>query len=161
MQHVSAPTIAQHGGLANPNFTELLDIQRRTSEELRHTANIVWQFSIAILTLQAGAIGLATQERQTWPTANSILFAGFFLSLLFSMMLVRQCYERKEFVSRIKAVEAILRESHLSSFFSKIQEGPFHWFKSHHLGWILFVESLLALTLLILRLMIRYCCCYC
>jgi hypothetical protein len=40
----------------------LLEIHKMVSEELRHTSNVVWRFSVAIATLQGAALALSGQK---------------------------------------------------------------------------------------------------
>ena len=40
-----------------------LEIHKTLSEEMRHTATTVWQFAVAIVTLQGGAIAVNWNER--------------------------------------------------------------------------------------------------
>jgi NO-binding membrane sensor protein with MHYT domain len=63
----------------------ILEIHKMHSAELRHTATVIWQFSIAIVSLQggavAGAVALNSQSdiRRTLG-AFFVLAAGFLLS---------------------------------------------------------------------------------
>lgn len=81
----------------------LLEIHKTTSEELRHTATTIWQFSIAIVTLQGGAVALSGNKDFNSDLGKWVLAVGFLLSVCFSVMLVRQARERSGFVKRIYA----------------------------------------------------------
>lgn len=122
-----------------------LEIHKLVSEELRHTATTVWQFSIAIVTLQGGAIGLSGQEKFDATLGKWVLTAAFFLSICFSLMLVRQARERSGFVRRIKAVEEELSKAY-PTFFMPIPR-TLGWFKSEFLAWILVVESVIGFAI--------------
>ena len=41
---------------------QYLEVHKLISEELRHTSTVIWQFAIAIITLQGGAVGLSVQK---------------------------------------------------------------------------------------------------
>ena len=88
----------------------LLEIHKTVSEELRHTSNVVWRFSVAIATLQGAALALSGQKDAHEVLGALALLIGFLLSFLFSLMLVRQGRERKGFADRMKVVEKQLRE---------------------------------------------------
>ena len=88
----------------------LLEIHKMVSEELRHTSNVVWRFSVAIATLQCAALALSVQKDAHEVLGALALLIGFLLSFLFSLMLVRQGRERKGFADRMKVVEKQLRE---------------------------------------------------
>lgn len=127
-----------------------LDIHKALSEELRHTSTVVWQFAIAIVTLQGGAVGLSGQRGFDSALGKCVLAAGFLLSVCFSLMLLRQAQERKGFVSRIHAVEAELRKEY-PTFFTTIDSSP-RWFTSIVLAMILFVESATGFVLFLIFL---------
>ena len=74
----------------------LLEIHKMVSEELRHTSNVVWRFSVAIATLQGAALALSGQKDAHEVLGALALLIGFLLSFLFSLMLVRQGRERKD-----------------------------------------------------------------
>ncbi len=118
---------------------DYLEIHRLHSEELRHTATVIWQFAIAIVTLQGGAVALSAQSGFQTALGRCVLIAGFLLSVCFSLMLIRQSRERRGFVARIHAVEKELRKEY-PAFFDEIPSS-FRWFSSVVLAWILLVES--------------------
>lgn len=124
---------------------DLLEIHKMLSDELRHTATVVWQFSIAIVTLQGGAVALTAQSGFQVTLGKWVLAAAFFLSVCFSMMLVRQARERSGFVTRIHAVETELRKAY-PQFFIEIPRS-FPWFTSVCLARILLVESAIGFAL--------------
>jgi hypothetical protein len=143
---------------ASGRAAELLQIHKIISQELRHTATVIWQFSIAIVTLQGGAVGLSAHLAAGRFESALILATGFFLALCFSLMLIRQAIERKCFAERIRAVEAELDRGY-PQFFAPIDSDAkffrfggskstrlsrffgFGWFKSTGLGWVLLIES--------------------
>jgi hypothetical protein len=129
--------------MATANISpSLLDAHKLVSEELRHTATVIWQFSIAIVTLQGGAIALTGQNGFDAALGKAVLTAAFLLSFLFSLMLVRQAYEREGFARRIKTIEADMPQIH--SAFSIPITSPclVGWFKSTILAWFLLLESI-------------------
>ena len=117
----------------------LLDIHRLMSEEMRHTSTVIWQFSIAVVTLQGGAVGLSGQQTSNSVSGQSILAVGFALSLIFSLFLVRQARERQGFKNRIQAVETELRKT-FPAFYNEIPTS-LPWLKSGVFAWILTLES--------------------
>jgi len=124
----------------------LLEVHKIVSQELRHTATVIWQFSIAIVTLQGGAVGLSAQRGFQTTIGRCILATGFFLALCFSLMLMRQATERRCFRDRIRAVEAELRRTY-PLFFAPIDSAgfwEFGWFKSTVLAWLLLIESVIG-----------------
>lgn len=125
---------------------KLLEVHKIISQELRHTATVIWQFSIAIVTLQGGAVGLSAQQGFQTILGKSVLGFGFFLAICFSVMLIRQATERRGFVDRIHAVEAELRKTY-PLFFAQIHSPGFFgfgWFKSTVLAWLLLIESIIG-----------------
>src|SRR5438477_12619338 len=82
-------------GSVNETARDLLELHKLTTEDLRHTATIIWQFAIAIVTLEGGAVGLALHAGFDTVAGIVIAAAGLALSCLFSIMLVRQAAERK------------------------------------------------------------------
>jgi len=126
-------------------MAEYLEIHKLLSAELRHTATVIWQFAIAIVTLQGGAVALSNHNGFQGLLGNCVIATAFFLSACFSLMLLRQAYERRGFRDRIRAVEAELRKSY-PEFAIEIPR-KFKWFTSVRLAWILVIESLLAFAL--------------
>jgi hypothetical protein len=119
----------------------LLEIHKMHSEELRHTSTVVWQFAIAIVTLQGGAVALSAQDGfQTSLVGRCVLLTGFLLSLCFSVMLLRQAKDRLGFRKRIHAVEEQLRKEYPPNFFEEIRSPP-RWFTSVLLSRVLLLES--------------------
>ena len=118
---------------------DCLEIHRLHSEVLRHTATVVWQFSIAIVTLQGGAVALSAKSGFQTTLGRCVLVTGFLLSVCFSVMLHRQATERGGFVKRIHAVEVELRKKY-PTFFEEIPKS-FEWFRSVDLARILLIES--------------------
>ena len=123
----------------NESTRDYLEIHKLHSEELRHTATVIWQFSIAIVTLQGGAVALSAQSGFQTAFGRCVLVTAFLLSVCFSVMLLRQARERRGFVSRIHAVEKELRNDY-PKFFEEIPSS-FRWFSSVILAWILLIES--------------------
>ena len=123
----------------SPQSEDYFEIHQLLSQELRHTATTVWQFSIAIVTLQGTAVGLSAQKGFESGLGRSVLLVGFALAFCFSIMLYRQAKDRSGFVERIKQVEEELRADYPRIFF-KIESPP-RWFRSEVLAWILFCES--------------------
>jgi hypothetical protein len=117
------------------------------SEELRHTSTVIWQFSIAIVTLQGGVVALSAQSGFQGIIGKCVLATGFLLSVCFSIMLIRQSTERKGFKERMRAVEAELFKVY--SFFYPIPTS-FPWFTSVRLARILLVESVVGFGLFLL-----------
>jgi hypothetical protein len=122
---------------------DLLEVHKIISQELRHTATVIWRFSIAIVTLQGGALGLSAMHGFQTILGEFVLGFSFFLSICFSVMLIRQATERRGFVDRIHAVEAELRKTY-PLFFARIDSRFFHWFKSTKLAWLLLIESVIG-----------------
>jgi hypothetical protein len=122
---------------------QYLEVHKLISEELRHTSTVIWQFAIAIITLQGGAVGLSIQKGFEGILGTYVLIVAFFLSLCFSVLLLRQAYERRDFSARIRAIEVCLRQDY-PGIFAPVDSGPLYWFKSVYLGWIIFAESILG-----------------
>jgi hypothetical protein len=59
---------------------QYLEVHKLISEELRHTSTVIWQFSIAIITLQGGAVGLSVQNAFEGILGTYVLIVAFFLS---------------------------------------------------------------------------------
>lgn len=127
-----------------------LDVHKTLSDELRHTASVVWQFSIAIVGIQGGAVALSKDHGFRTPMGSTVLIAAFVLSFCFCLMLHRQATERTGFRDRIHAVEAELRKIY-PSFFAPIPTSVV-WFKSTMLAYILGLESIIGLLLFVLYL---------
>jgi small-conductance mechanosensitive channel len=102
----------------------------------------VWQFSLAILTLQTAALGVVDKAKFEAGTGRFVLGAAFFLAACLSAMLIRQGLERGAFARRIQNIEADLPVP--SSYVAPVSRRwwHFYWFKSWHLGVLLLVESL-------------------
>jgi len=145
----------------NPSDTTAgrLEIHKLLSEELRHTATVVWQFAVAIVTLQGGAVALSAQSGFQGLLGNCVIATAFFLSACFSLMLLRQAYERRGFRDRIHAVEAELLKSY-PEFAIQIPR-KHQWFTSVTLAWILVVESLLVFSLFLALSALYLCSAYC
>ena len=126
---------------------DLLEIHKMVADELRHSATVIWQFSIAIVTLQGGAVALTSQSGFPVTRGKWILAAAFFLSGCFSIMLVRQARERSGFVTRILAVETELRRVY-PLFFAEIPRS-FSWFTSMWFARTLLVESAIGSALFV------------
>jgi hypothetical protein len=125
-----------------------LELHKLMSGELRYTSTAIWQFSIAIVTLQGGAVGLSAQSGFESVLGKCVLATGFFLSVCFSIMLVRQAVERKGFVRRMGAVEEELRKIYPPGVFACLPK-TFSWFTSVVLAWILLGESVIGFALFI------------
>jgi hypothetical protein len=125
------------------DLEKLLDIHKTLGEEMRHTATVVWQFAIAILTLQGGAIALSGADKLHGTVGNVVIGGAFFVSFWLSLMLLRQACERKGFRKRITKVEEELRNIVTPpDLFRKIDNPkPLKWFTSIWLAVILIVES--------------------
>ncbi len=136
----------------NETTKEYLEIHKLVSEELRHTATVIWQFSIAIVTLQGGAVGLSAQSGFQNTGGKWVLIFGFFLSVCFSLMLLRQALERHYFRKRVNAVEEELRKVY-PMFFKKVPRFPFGWYSSVVLAVILLAESGTAFVLFLIYLL--------
>ena len=141
-------------------MADRLEIYKLLSEELRHTATVVWQFAIAIVTLQGGAVALSAQNGFQSVLGKCVIATAFFLSACFSLMLLRQAYERRGHRDRIHAVEAELRKTY-PEFAIELPRRHFSWFTSVTLAWILVVESLLVLLLFLALLVLCFCSAYC
>jgi hypothetical protein len=121
------------------------------AQDMRHTAIVIWQLSIAIVTLQGSALSggvliLNAQNGRHPALGWFVLFIGFFLSMGFSFMLVRQARERGGFIQRAYAVEEALRKTY-PEFLKKIDH-TFSWFKSECFAWIIFGESVLGFIII-------------
>jgi hypothetical protein len=136
---------------AGSRTADLLEIHKIISQELRHTATVIWQFSIAIVTLQGGAVGLSAQRGFQTTLGKSILGVGFVLAICFSLMLIRQATERRYFRDRIHAVEAELRKIY-PQFFTPI-EPVLPWFTSVRFAWLLFIESVIGFVFFLSNLL--------
>jgi hypothetical protein len=98
------------------DLKELLEVHKTVVEELRHTSNVIWRFAVAIATLQGAAFALAGRKDANEVVGASALLIGFFLSFLFSLMLVRQATERRGFVARLRRFEEELDKLHEGMF---------------------------------------------
>jgi hypothetical protein len=128
---------------------DLLEIHKTLAEEMRHTSNVVWQFSVAIVTLHGGAIAASATSGFENFIGRVVMVAAFFLSVWFSIMLLRQACERRGFRDRIWAVEAKLRSFDPDAF-ARIPR-VFGWFTSIKLATILMLESLIGLAFFVTR----------
>ena len=127
-------------------FQKLLEMHKTLSEEMRHTATVVWQFAVAIVTLQGGAIVAGgTEGFKDSPLGKLVIVTAFFVSLWFSFMLYRQAHDRRGFRNRIWAVEGELRKSEPEAL--KKNERVWAWCSSVLLAWILIGESGLGFLL--------------
>ena len=79
---------------------ELLEFTKRRPKRCDNTATIVWQFAVGILTLQGGANALSGTEKLHGTVRNVVIGGPFFVSFCFSVMLLRQAFERKGFSRR-------------------------------------------------------------
>jgi hypothetical protein len=122
-----------------------LEIHRLLSEEMRHTATVIWQFSIAIVTLQGSVVALTAQSGFQTVFGRFVLGTGLFLSLCFSLMLLRQATERSGFRDRIRAVEDELGGVYPKYFSPIPTTAP--GFTSIKLAWLLLVASGVGLLL--------------
>jgi hypothetical protein len=121
-------------------FQKLLEIHKTLSEEMRHTATTVWQFAVAIVTLQGGAIVAGgTENFKDSLLGKLVIVIAFFVSLWFSFMLYRQAHDRRGFRDRIWAVEKELRKSEPEAF--KEIKPVAAWCSSVLLGKILIGEA--------------------
>jgi hypothetical protein len=137
---------------------DLLEIHKTLGEEMRHTATVMWQFSVAILTLQGGAIALSGTDNFQSVLGKVVIVAAFVLSVAFSVMLLRQAFERSCFAKRIRNAEKELQTElqkittspNLPSLFVEITSPALiSWFTSIWLAAILVVESLLGLAVFV------------
>lgn len=115
------------------------EIHASLAEELRHSDNMVWQFGLAIVALEEGSIVLTGQSTFQNLLGKSTLVAGFLLSVCLSFVLVRQAYDRRDFVIRIKALEDELRQTHPKFFPQTVRTRQ--WAASMFLAWVLLIES--------------------
>ena len=69
---------------------ELLEIHKTLGEEMPHTATVIWQFAVAILTLLCSAIALSGTEKPHGTVGNVVIGGTFFVSIWLSLMLLRQ-----------------------------------------------------------------------
>jgi hypothetical protein len=143
---------------ATMKLEELLEIHKTLGEEMRHTATVIWQFAVAILTLQGGAIALSGTEKLYGTVGNVVVGGAFFVSFWFSVMLLRQAVERAGFIKRIKKVEEELRKKvDPPELFAEIKGPPKYekcvkWFTSIWLAGILIAESLVGLVVFLVYL---------
>lgn len=124
----------------NDPVKNLIDVYRVGSEEVRHSASIIWRFSMAILVFQGTAIYYAI-DRASAPAFLGLLLVGMVSGRL-CRLLQRQCLDRSELVERLKATEASLRNSYRDSF-KPIGGGEEHDYKSTHLAADLSLVALL------------------
>jgi hypothetical protein len=115
---------------------------------MRHTATIVWQFAVAMLTLQGVAIALSGTEKLHSNVGNVVIGGAFFVSFCFSVMFLRQAFERKAFSRRIKKVEAELRKIVAPPKPIRRDRQPklIKWFTSSWLAGISIAESVTGLV---------------
>ena len=109
----------------------MIDLYKITSEECRHTADIIWRFSIAILTLEGTAVG-AVVAHPSYYTAAILGFGGL-VGRNLSRMLLRQADIRSAYLKRLHATESQLHPAYPSCF-AKIPEGSIHDYKSTDLA---------------------------
>jgi hypothetical protein len=129
-------------------FQKLLEIHATLSEEMRHTGTVVWQFVVAIVTLQGGAIvASGTEGFKDRPLGKLVIVTAFFVSLWFSFMLYRQAHDRRAFRDRILAVEEELRKAEPNALWFKEIKRVWAWCSSVLLAWILIGESGLGFLL--------------
>jgi hypothetical protein len=131
-------------------FQKLLEIHKTLSEEMRHTATVVWQFAVAIVTLRGGAIvASGTKGFEDSPLGKLVIVIAFFVSLWFSFMLYRQAHDRRAFRDRILAVEEELRKAEPNVFKEAFKEikRVWAWCSSVLLACILIGESGLGFVL--------------
>jgi hypothetical protein len=122
----------------NDRVKNLLDLYKVQSEEMRHSASIIWQYQIAILTFQSLALGLAFKESGLGP--KLALMIASFISIGLSVMLIRQAHDRRSIRKRIVETEVLLRPIFGECF--KEFEGPFKDFTSVDLSWWICTVSL-------------------
>jgi hypothetical protein len=122
----------------NDRIKLLIDLYKVQSEEMRHSASIIWQYQLAILTFQSLAVGLAFKE----PGLGSkvALMVASFISIGLSVMLIRQAHDRRSIRARIVETEKLLKPTFGESF--KEFEGPFKDFTSVDLSWWICTVSL-------------------
>ena len=118
----------------NEKTKNLIDLYKVVSEEIRHTANVIWSFAVAILGFQGVAIKLAIESDRLLPKLALIPVA--LLSLAFSAMLIRQAHDRRCIKDRLVAVEAKLKGTYSDCF--PPFTGEFSEFKSINLAWWIF-----------------------
>jgi hypothetical protein len=116
-----------------------LEIHASLGEELRHSDGLVWQFAIAIIALEDGAVVLSEQSGFQSPVGKSALAAAFLVSVCLSFVFLRHAQDRRGFVRRMEAVEEELRNVH-PRLFAKNPGSP-QWFASMLLAWVLLAES--------------------
>jgi hypothetical protein len=129
---------------------DCLAIHSALAEELRHSDGIVWQFALAIIALEDGAVILSGQSGFQNLVGKGALAAGFLLSVCLSFVLVRHAYDRRGFVTRIHAVEDELRKEY-PKFFVRAAGSP-QWLASMLLAWILLAESAAGFVLFVTQL---------
>jgi hypothetical protein len=123
----------------NHSTEDCLAIHAALAEELRHSDGMIWQFALAIVALEDGAVVLSGQESFQDTLGKGALAAGFLLSVCLSFVLLRHAIDRRGFVVRMRAVEDELRVG-FPRFFTKTAGSP-QWFASMVLASILLAES--------------------
>ncbi len=132
----------------NDCVKNFIDVYKVGSEEVRHSATIIWQFSLAILTFLTTAIYFAANKRD-WVSFIVLGTVGV-VGIQLSRLLYRQCLDRQDMVGRLKATEVSLRNSYQFSY-AQIGGGPEHEFKStalakflKGLSWTMLIVAILC-----------------
>jgi hypothetical protein len=124
---------------------DCLEIHASLAEEIRHSDGLVWQFALAIIAIEDGAVILSAQSGFESLVGKAALTAGVLLSVCLSFVLLRHAYDRRCFVTRMVAVEDELRTEY-PKFFVK-RGGTPQWLASMILAWVLLVESTVCFVL--------------
>ncbi len=129
---------------------DLLEIHNTLMEEIRHSDGLVWQFGLAVVALEDGAVVLSEQTGFQSLAGKSTLVAGFLVSVGLSFVLLRHAYDRRGFVQRLRAVEGDLRVQYPKYYPEKA--GSPQWFAAMVLAWVLMVESSAGFVLFVSQL---------
>ncbi|HZM06635.1 MAG TPA: hypothetical protein VFC44_26850 [Candidatus Saccharimonadales bacterium] len=128
----------------------LFEANRYVSDSLRHSATIIWQYSISIPTLQGGALLLfANTKGKINPVVGWFILAVVFsVSIALSMMMFRLSTERKQTLGRSawleKKLTGIFPEN--PQFFEPPTHGPecLNLLDTRWLAGLLVVESIVG-----------------
>lgn len=147
-----------HYATMNPVEIDYFEFTKGLAQDMRHTANVVWRLSIAIVTLQGSAITgcvlILNAQRVPQPILGwSILIAGFFVSVLFSLMLVRQAEERVGLALNNEAAQKKLRVNYADVFKETKHIVPA--INSIHFAWCIVAETVVGLLVVLFLVFAR------
>lgn len=136
--------------MSDPTPQDCIEIHNALAEELRHSDGLVWQFALAIIALEDGAVALSGLSGFQSLSGKNALSAAFLLSVGLSIVLVRHAYERRGHIRRLHATEEELRQTY-PRIFVPIPGSP-QWRASLGLAWVLLAESVISFVLFLWQL---------